>query len=296
MATEPLLIAFLARARCTVRREEELQVALEAKVSAAQNAWPDIVLPPETFAAYLAERIAVDDEACRGLAQIRERDLYIACAALAGVPRALELFDRMFLSRISGFISWIDRSPTFTNEVTQTLRVRLLMPSESGRGKLSQYSGRGALDSWLCAAATRTALSLVRAPRAAMVPQDELDILAASHDPEMEMLRRQHREAFRAAVQQALRALDPRQRTVLRLHYLEHATFARIGGMFQVHETTAMRWVTQAKKAISKQVQLILRQRLKLSQNGLNSLAQLMQSELEVSLARLLSSQSSKGR
>jgi RNA polymerase sigma-70 factor (ECF subfamily) len=140
------------------------------------------------------------------------------------------------------------------------------------------------------AVATRGAVDLVRGRRPVGSSDGGLDVLPATDDPELEVLRVQHREAFAAALQDALAALEPRQRTLLRLYFLEKVTYQALGRVYQVHETTAMRWVEQAKSAVVGEVQRALRKRLNLSESEFDSLAQLMQSQLDISIGRLLSS------
>jgi RNA polymerase sigma-70 factor len=295
MATESgpiLLTTFLERARCSVTGpREQLQALLDAKFSSARAAWPEIALEPNRFGAYLGERVLPTEDACDGLAKLREQDMYLACATLTRVPGALDAFERTVMSRVGSFIARIDSSASFADEVTQAMRVKLMVPPERADSpKLAQYSGRGALDSWVCAVATRLALDLVRARRSD-ANERELNVIAASHDPELEALRAEHRDAFRLALQDALGQLEPRRRTLLRLYYLEHVTFQELGRMYQVHETTAMRWVEQAKTTILTQVHAILRRRLNLSESEFSDLGQLLQSQLDLSLGRLLSSQ-----
>jgi len=286
-----LLSAFLEHTSCPVGRQDDLQSMLEIKFAAARRAWPALVVTPEAFGAWLGQRVRADEDVCEGLARLREGDLYLTCATLAGAPHALETFERTVLARVPAFVARIDPSPSFADEVAQALRVKLLLPHDGDgkAAKLSGYTGRGGLESWVCAVATRMAIDLVRVRRIGS-EGDELDVLPATDDPELEVLRVQHREAFRAALQQGLAALEPRQRTLLRLYFLEHVTFQALGRVYQVHETTAMRWIEQAKATVVAQVQSALRTRLKLSQSEFDSLAQLMQSQLDLSIGRLLSS------
>src|SRR4029079_6123668 len=123
------------------------------------------------------------------------------------------------------------------------------------QGKLSQYSGRGALDSWVCAVAIRTAIDLRRAGgHDAHDNERALDVLAATDDPEHELLRQRYDGQFRAALEAALTGLEARDRTVLRLYFIEQLPAAQIGKLYRVHETTILRRLSRVRESVFDQV------------------------------------------
>jgi hypothetical protein len=75
------------------------------------------------------------------LRQLKAADLYLACAAAHGRPGAEAAFERTLLARVAHFVGSVDSSPAFVTEVTQALRIKLLVGSD-GQGKLAQHSGR----------------------------------------------------------------------------------------------------------------------------------------------------------
>ena len=271
-----------------------LAVSLRRALDHARATWPDLGLADERFVAHLADRVRPDEDAASALPQLKLADLYLACAAAEGTPAAIAAFEQKLLARVPQFIGRVDPSPHFAAEVTQLLRIKLFVGSD-GSGRLSQYSGRGALESWVCAAALRTAYDLRRAEtRHARHDKPDLDILAASDDAELELLRARYQDAFRLALAQALSALDARSRTLLRLHFLERLTHTQIGHMYRVHETTALRWIAQARDKVVSHVRATIKRTLQLSASECDELMGLLQSRLDVTVRRLLDDNSAR--
>src|SRR5580693_8327898 len=81
--------------------EAELETALAALYAEAAAAWPGLRLSPEAFVVHLAER-GVAGPPFHG---VRSADLYLACACATRVRGAVEVFDRVHLSRVGAFVS-----------------------------------------------------------------------------------------------------------------------------------------------------------------------------------------------
>jgi RNA polymerase sigma-70 factor, ECF subfamily len=265
-----------------------LTTLLRRALDDARRAWPHVALTDEAFAAYLADRVRPDEEPTAALASLQVADLYLACAAGRGDPAAIAAFEQTLLARVGQFIGRVDSSPHFVAEVTQALRIKLFVGSD-GKGRLAQYSGRGALDSWVCAAALRTAYDLRRAEsRHAHDSDGDLDVLAASDDAELELLRARYRDDFSSALRDALGALDTRARTLLRMYFLERLTMAQIGTIYRVHETTALRWISLTRQNVVERVRATVKQKLQLSASECDELMGLLSSRLDVTVRRLL--------
>ena len=261
-----------------------MATGLEEAYAEGRRAWPSVPLSEQAYADWVRERCGDD------LSQIKAADLYLACAVSRGDAAAIAAFESSLLSRVGQFVGRIDGSSDFVGEVTQLVRIKLLVGND-GEGKLAQYAGRGTLASWVCAAALRTAHDLIR-DRARDPAGDEwsFDVLAASNDVELEVLRARHQEQFRSALRGALGALEPRERTLLRLYFLEQVTAARIGQMYGVHETTALRWIVRARDGIVERVQAELAQKLGLPQREFGELMALLRSRIDVTVGPLLRS------
>ena len=290
--TETLMGAFLGRLGRAVADRGRLAAVLQQKLANAVRAWPAIVLEPETFARALAERINSDEDPLAALAQLRDADVYLATAAALDAPGALALFESALLARVPVYLSRIDSNAAAVDEVKQALRVKLFVAGEGRAPRIAQYSGRGALDSWMCAAAIRAARDLHRADvRRRNDGDDELDVLAASDNPELEALRARYRTDFRAALRDAIAALEPRQRTLLRLHFFERVTTVDLARLYAVNQSTASRWLATARETVLRGVRDHLRDKLGVSGSEFESLVALLHSRLDASFSILLKEQ-----
>lgn len=249
-------------------------------VERARRAWPELAVDDARFAAYLAVRLGDDDGAY-------VEDLYLACACVDGLPRALAAFDTRYLSFVPRYLARLDRSPSFADEVRQRLRERLFVASDGEPARLSSYSGRGPLATWVRIAAIRLALNLRRSERdSAELPSDEPMIAG---NPELLLLRHRYRADFNAAFALAVAALTVEQRHLLRLHFLDALSLGRIAALHHVDKSTVSRWLSTARDALFTETERLLRARLNLGDGEAGSLIRLLRSHFgDVSVARLL--------
>ena len=122
-----------------------------------------------------------------------------------------------------------------------------------------------------------------RTPLRAVVPRS---------DPEIELLEARYRGEFRAALREAMAALSPRQRALLRFTFVERLTPARLGVMYGVHRTTAMRWVEAAQEEVLSRTRAMMVDRLHLSPSECDRIFALVKSRLDISLTSLLTAAS----
>lgn len=87
---------------------------------------------------------------------------------------------------------------------------------------------------------------------------------------------------------EALAGAGARDRLILHLHLCGRVTVESIGKMYGVSQSTASRWLADARGAVSEEVTRRLRERLGLGPSELRSLAGLVASQLELSMSRLL--------
>jgi RNA polymerase sigma-70 factor (ECF subfamily) len=216
-----------------------------------------------------------------------EEDLRLAWAAACGEASALRWIEAL-LAELGPAVRRVDPSPAFADEVRQATRVRLLV-GDGSAPRIAGYGGRGPLRAWLQVAAARIALDLKRGRRAVPDRDDVLgELVTREPDPELRLLKQQYRAEFREALTAALAALPERARAVLRLHHVDGLRLAEIGRLYQVHESTASRWVAQAAETVADDARARLVARLSLSPSNVDSVARLVRSQLDLSIARLL--------
>ena len=270
---------------------EVLESLLGALLSRAQEAWPDVTVPPSRFLPYLAARLPREAPIDDSLAAMFVGDLYLACGCAHGDPTALSRFERSFLRDVAPAVAHLGGGRAFEDEVAQLVRQRVLLGGEGAPPRIAEYTGRGNLRGWLRVVAVREGLQVLRRhKREEPLGDRQLEVLAAAApDPELAHLERTYAGAFRAAFQRALAELEPRERNLLRQHYLQDLSIDEVGGLYGVHRATAARWIARARGRMLDGTRAALGAALGLPEHELDSLLRLIQSKLDVSLRSELS-------
>jgi RNA polymerase sigma-70 factor, ECF subfamily len=283
---------FVPHLRAQLEELPSLDAVLAELLASARTAWPRVRLQDAAFLRHLAERLPSHVELERSLRAVHAADLFLACACVHGDSAALAALEAHFLPRVAAAVSRVEGAADTASEVVQLLREKLLT-SEAGRPpRLAEYQGQGPLVAWLRAAAVRTALNLRRtARRQTRVEEEALaDATVPQEHPELAHLRQRHRADFQAALAEALAALPPRERTLLRLHLVEGLSLERIGALYRTHKSTVSRWLARAREDVLAGTRTRLAERLRLSSGELHSLLREVPSQLDLSLPALLAS------
>ncbi len=254
-----------------------------AHLAAGRATWAGLALDDETFLQYLRARL--NDRAPPPLESAA--DLYLACACAAGVSGAAAAFERTYRSVIERAVARIDRS--LVDEATQIVLIGLLVATPDSPPRIGTYGGRSSLRAWLTTVATRATLKLRR--RVADKGHETLDGLAQAFlagEPELAVAKAQHGPELAASFRTALSKLEPRELVLLRLHHVERWSVDRLGALYRVGRSTAARWLAAARERLLETAKGDLRDRLSLTASEIESLVQLLQSNFELSLIRLL--------
>lgn len=291
---EPLPFSriFLARLGAVRRAElatsaELLEPALRRLDAIGRAAWPQVALEAEVFVAHLARAIAAEN-VHDALAAVHAEDLFLACACSCGVPSALCEFERVHLSRVAAFVRRIDASATFADDVAQSIRETFLVAKGNAPRRITEYSGRGALSSWVRVIAVRTALRLRREQHRKVPEESAPSEPAGAVDPELDYLKLRYRGVFEEALRTALATLPDRDALFLELHYVDGLNIDRIGALYGMHRSTVARWRTAVRRRILAATRQHLRRSLSLTDSEFDSLAVLVRSQLAVSLRTAL--------
>jgi RNA polymerase sigma-70 factor, ECF subfamily len=251
---------------------------------------PGIREPP-ALRELLATRIA------KGVRELETRaaDLYLAAACVAGDPAAIAVLDARLPTIVRPSLARLGFPVSDDDEIVQRVRVALLVRNDEGVCGLAGYTGRGELRSYVRAVAVRIALK--RRQRETAAPPDNQDeIIAllpdAGDSPELAQLKKRCRSELRTIFASALAALTPRERTLLRQHYVDGLTVDVLGQLHQVHRSTCARWLEAARIKILRTARSHLRTTLGLDATALDSAIALVRSQLDLSLSRHLMSRS----
>ncbi|NUP12564.1 MAG: sigma-70 family RNA polymerase sigma factor [Polyangiaceae bacterium] len=222
-------------------------------------------------------------------AALCDADLYLAIALEAGLPAAVRVFEDRLVPEIVVALARMRLTEDVVEEVTQALRADLLVGSGAGP-RIERYSGLGALSSWVRVSASRLALNTLRKTKRETFLDEavmaEWPEVAAS--PAERHLRATYVQYLKTALTEALAALEPRQRTLLRQHLLDDLTIDELALLYRVHRSTCARWIADARAALVRATRKNLVQRLGGAQERLDSVLRYLESDIEISFSRIL--------
>jgi RNA polymerase sigma-70 factor (ECF subfamily) len=265
-----------------------LEAALSAIVEAGRARWPRVQLSPEEFCAYAGERVRADD-ILGALAALRCAELFLACACVKGDPAALRYFEDEYLAPLGPALARVGFPEDVIDDVRQSVRM-LLVAVSGGQPAIARYRGTGPLRSWVRAAAVRIGRRALRAARAGQREAAFDPSRPASHDPELAALRARCQQHFRPAFEEAVAALSPRQRNVLRQQFVHRLSVAQIARLYGVHRATAVRWLSEARERLIATTRRALERRLALKPGDIARLADVLVSTADVSLREVFAS------
>lgn len=259
--------------------------ALEARLAAA------CALAEDAFEGVRVDRA----ELCRALAglepeldalspeAIREVALALACAR--GEQVALRALEARYFDGMRAALASMKLAPALADEVIQEVRHKLLVGDPP---KIAGYAGRGSLRGLLKVTATRTAISLLRKAGREAPGDDAILDAAGERDPELAYLKERYRGVFREAFEDAVASLSPRERNLLRLHFLRKVTLDALATMYGVHRATIVRQLAGVRESIERATERGLRERLGAERREVESVLDLIRSRFDVSVERLL--------
>ena len=268
----------------TARADDELRDWAASAVAIGRAAWPGVEVSEHELADAAARRSAQ----ARRVDALDAAELYLAAACARGDRAALDLFRARFFDVLSAKLRGMGLDDAQRDDVWQTLCTRLFVGAPGEAPRIVRYAGAGQLAGLVRVAATRLALH-GRARSQRDTPDDRLDELPATgSDPELHFMKREHRAALKQELEAAVHDLDARQRMMLRLHLVERLGIDAIATICAVHRATAARQVAAAKELLATRVRLRLVARWQVADPDLPALRTLVDSQLDLSLRRLL--------
>ena len=268
----------------------ELASIFERVLTQIDHAWPDVRVDVREFFAHL-RRVVDPDSSVADLEQVDVEDLYLAFACAKRHARALSQFEARFLGEFSTAVARLRVPEARAEDARQRIWQKLFVGTETTGPRILEYAGRGRLRHWFRVAAMRELLDERRRERRVPEPISDDVVLGLSSDeadPELQHLRRLYSHEFGLAFQEAVAGLEPEHRNTLRAYHVKGMTIDQIAVAFGTHRATAARRVTRARELLMERTRECLKQRLKLSTKDLESILNLIQSQLHVSVARIL--------
>jgi RNA polymerase sigma-70 factor (ECF subfamily) len=246
----------------------------------------DFTAPAEGFARHLIEKLPAENVEA-ALMSVRAADLYLAFACAQRDAAALAAFEATFSSEFRRVLARSRGARPDEDDFRQACREKLFAAE---RPKIAEYSGQGDLRSFLRVTLVRTLIDLSRKrTEAPGADEDRVQgVPAPGHDPELDYLKRLYASEFKQAFEEAALALSPEDRNVLRYHFAHGLTIDQLGALYSVHRATAARRVTKAREELLSGTRKRLMARLRLDRDELDSVMRMIESDVHVSLNRVL--------
>lgn len=251
-------------------------------LAAARARWPQITFDDAISARHVADCTGED-----GAVPPFAVELVLAAACLAGDATAIRTFNDEMFERVDRTLSRLGLGAADADDVKQDVRTKLLVAT-NGDPKLALYRGTGPLPHWIASVAGREALGSMRKRKPADAIDDEDFLADAADDPELVALKSQHGAAFKEAFQAAVRELGSRERGILRALVVDDRSVNEVAAVYGIHRVTASRWVSELRADLLKRTRNQLRDRFHLDASSLESAMRMLDSNLELSLYRLL--------
>ena len=268
---------------------ERVGAALVHALAEARSRYPGVVVQDSDFAQYLGQRLKDTEANAAAIASRATSDVFLACACVAGDSKALAALDSQVFSKLPAAMGRLKLNSAAVEEAIQRARTKLLVGKE-GLGKLVDFSGTGDLRGWIKVIAIRDALRTARKEKREVSMSDELEaaLPASALDPELAYQRRLYREEFKASFEAAVDELTARERTLLRQSIVYNSTVDQVAMVYQVHRATAARWIAKAREQLATKTRASLRERLSISESQFHSIVRLIESQMDLSMERLL--------
>lgn len=285
---------FLAALPASLREEaqgsQSLAATLKQMWQAARTRWPELKAEPDAFLGVLATKLAEGGGDLAALGTLPSEELYLAVVCARGDDAAIRAFEARHFTAVRPALRRMQLPDSTVDEVMQLLRQKLFVADEQGQPPLLGFVGKGNLSSFVRVVATRIALNQLRSERPHVpAPEAVLAELASPEDtPQIRYLKARHHQEFKEAFEEAVRMLTSRERNLLRLHFVDHLSIDELGHLYHVHRATAARHLARARERLAELTRAVLRERLVLSSGEFESVVRLVQSQLDMSITRVL--------
>ena len=222
-------------------------------------------------------------------------DLLLAFAAAQGDPEATRQFELKYADLFRSTTVRI-LGASDADDMVQVLRERLFVGDNGREPRLAEYRGQAPLSSWLRTLCTRACLNAKRDREGKR--ERELDsraepLIFADVDPIAAQVLRRYGAAFKASFERALGELSPQLRNVMRMNVVDGLNIEAIGRIYGVHRATVARWISLARETLSVRTAELLGAEAQLTQTEFMSIARLCQSQIHLSIARVLQDEES---
>jgi len=264
---------------------ETLAGALDRFVAAARRAWPELQGDVREFVAFVAPRIDAADPS-GSLAALRPGDLWLAHRCACRDEAALRAFVQLVRPELAAVLRDPGTHRLDGADLEQLVLERLFAGTADRAPRIHEYGGRGPLGRWVYVVATRIRVDAERrkSGKEASLGAREDALVDQVDDPELGYLKQHYHDAFRRAFADAIAALGPRERTLLRLQVIHGRSATGIAEIYRVHRATAKRWLADIRAQLLADTRTRLQDMLAIDIGELDSIMRLIGSRLDASV------------
>jgi RNA polymerase sigma-70 factor len=294
--TSPLSEAFLPAVDASQREAwerlgEAVETALEDGVARGRAAWPELHVDPSALVRHVGSKVKDRPPSPDALKSYAWEELHLVFAVVSGSASAMDALDRRYLADAASLLA--RSAPDLSlDELRQLLRLRLLMPRGDKAPRIVSFRGEGPLGGWLRVAGTRALVDHLRLAgtqtEKAQEGAPEFADVAAQGDPELEHIRREYGDEFKAAFKYALAKLEPGERNLLRQSVLHGLSGDQLAALYGVHRATPTKWLAKIRAQLLRHTRDRLAEVLALSPDSLDSLMRVVTKQMDVSLTSVL--------
>lgn len=259
-------------------------ISAERAFEIGREAYPAIALPRETFVMFARARA----DTWKGNPE-RAADMYLACACVERIPAAVAEFLAAFGARIPVYLGKLARNADLVAEVRQIVVTRCVMGDADKQPALLAYSATGSLEGWVRATAVREALALNRqSDRNGGEVDAVLEAQVPWVDQEISLFKQIYREPVSQAFATACAQLAAEDRALLRLHYVDGVTTAKLATMFGISRATLIRRLAASRESLVDQVKSALKGASGVADQDFESVLRLVKSQIDLRLSVVL--------
>jgi len=261
-------------------------ISAERAFEIGRDAYPAIELSRDAFIMFAHARAAT----WKGNPE-RAADMFLACACVERIPAAVAEFLAVFGERIPLYLGKLARNADLVTEVRQILVTRCVMGDANKPPALMSYSATGSLEGWLRATAVREALAMNRqSERHAGDVEAVLEAQIPWVDHEISLIKQIYREPVSQAFATACAQLGAEDRALLRLHYIDGVTTAKLAALFGISRATLIRRLAASRASLVERVKAALKAASGVAEQDVDSVLRLVKSQIDLRLSVALKS------
>jgi RNA polymerase sigma-70 factor, ECF subfamily len=274
-----------------LRAPTPVEAWADSAAARGREIWPALVVSAAELVDLVELRRTLPGVRRAELDELDPAELYLAAACARGDCAAVGELRRRYFEGVIPQLRRMGLGSAQCDDIWQTMCERVLVATD-GPPAIVRYVGTGELAGLMRIAATRLALNWLKQDQRRVAEDEWLDDLpAARADPELQLSKQQHRAEIKQAIEEALETLVARDRMILRLHLVERLGIDAIARISSVHRTTAARWIARAKETLGLRVRDRLLARWRITESSFPALRTLIDSQIDLSLERLLASE-----